>query len=159
MIIWWDVSFGLTMKRTNKWADWQTIKHTWQWSRSWFTPGCWLLIIYWLCITVWAIVCCFFLFFSLFCATPTILDSDKTDDKHQACVLEAVILDRMISAMRKVTIKQQIILIKHAFYHCACRWVLTIACMCRFILSVFAEFVWYSFVTVCGLLSGETKPG
>lgn len=100
-----------------------------------------------------------FSFFFLFCATPTILDSDKTDDKHQACVLEAVILDRMISAMRKVTIKQQIILIKHAFYHCACRWVLTIACMCRFILSVFAEFVSYSFVTVCGLLSGETKPG
>lgn len=62
----------------------------------------------------------FFPFF-LFCATPTILDSDKTDDKHQACVLEAVILDRMISAMLKVTIKQQIILIKHAFYHCACR--------------------------------------
>lgn len=63
----------------------------------------------------------FFPFFFLFCATPTILDSDKTDDKHQACVLEAVILDRMISTMRKVTIKQQIILIKHAFYHCACR--------------------------------------
>lgn len=74
-----------------------------------------------LCITVCAIVCCFFLFFSLFCATATILDSDKTDDKHQACVLEAVILDRMISAMLKVTIKQQIILIKHAFHHCACR--------------------------------------
>lgn len=67
--------------------------------------------------------CVLFFLFSFFssCATPTILDSDKTDDKHQACVLEAVILDRMIIAMRKVTIKQQIILIKHAFYHCVCR--------------------------------------